>query len=154
MCRTLRAGPTRERAGSQASPKRTWNAEPQWLGRVGHGRLFYRESQPDLRQQAGHSDGERAVQGTTAGALMAAAAEAFRDFGDVQLPLAAQTDPIAPVGRLAEKHRDLDLPDGERVVHQPFAVFILGLAALHLLPGHPDPGQRPLAVQVGERGPE
>ena len=76
------------------------------------------------------------------------------DSGHVDMALAAQAHAKASVGKLAEEQSHLHTLNRKRVVHQAFAVFFLGVAALHLLLAHRNPRQRPFPVQVGERRPQ
>src|SRR5579864_1832527 len=77
---------------------------------------------------------------------MAAAAELLGYRGDIQLSLAAEAHAEPAARKLAKKCSYFDILDGQRVVHQSFAVFLLGREALHLITGNPDPCQRPFPV--------
>src|SRR5271166_49370 len=103
-----------------------------------------------LRYYSSYRDGQGPIQSAAAGTLVPASAKLFGDGRDVELALAAQADAEAAIGQLAKKGSHFNIPDGQRVVHQPFAVFLFGARVVHLFPCHPYPGQRSLAVQVTE----
>src|SRR5580704_5931218 len=113
--------------------------------------LLYGGIGSKLRHDPCLRDRQGAVERTTTGASVAATAELLGYCSHIQLSFAAQADTESSIGKLAEKHRYLNVLDRERVVYQPFAVFFLGSEALHLLTGDPDPRQRSFAVKVGKR---
>ena len=79
---------------------------------------------------------------------MASTAEPFGYVGNIYLAFAAKANPIACVGKLPEKRCDLDILNGQGVVHQPFTVLFFGPALFHLLLRYRDPGERPVAMEV------
>src|SRR5271156_1896673 len=85
---------------------------------------------------------------------MAAAAEMLGHRRDIYFSFAAQADAIAAIGEFAKKYRHLYVGHRERVVDQPFAIFLARAEALHLFLRDPDPGQRALAMQIRERRPQ
>ena len=85
---------------------------------------------------------------------MTTASEALRHGGHVQLTFAAHADAKAAIAKFAKEGSHLDSMDRECIVHQAFAIFLQGATVLHLLASHPDPGERPFPVQVGERCPQ
>src|SRR5438445_10601447 len=94
-----------------------------------------------------YRDRQGAFERATAGACVSAPAELFSNRSDIELSLAAQAHAVSSIGKLTEKCRDLDILNGERIIHQPFTVFFLGYKALHLVTRDPNPGQRPFAMQ-------
>ena len=103
-----------------------------------------------LGDHAGHGDLQRAIDGATAGAFVTASAQLFGHGGDIDPALAAQTHPKSPVGQLAKECRHLDILDGKRIVDQAFTIFFPGPHPFHLFAGDRNPGQRTLAVKIGE----
>ena len=111
------------------------------------GELFY-GSEPQLFENRIHRSLQWTIERTPTGAVVSAATETLGDGRHIHFALAAQTDAIAPIGHLAEEHRDLDVLYRQRVIHQPFAVFIFRAEPLHLFVSYRDPSERPLALQV------
>ena len=79
---------------------------------------------------------------------MSTTAKLLRDLGDVHLAFAAQADAKTLVGHFAKKNRDLHVMNRKSVVDQSLAVFLFGLAGLHLRLSHRDPGNASLAMKV------
>ena len=86
---------------------------------------------------------------------MAAAAEGLGDTGYVDAALAADREAkLIAGGQLAQKHGRLDSGDADEVVDDALAVFRDGASAIEILLGDPAPCDRPVALQIRERGAE
>ncbi len=81
---------------------------------------------------------------------MASAAEGLGDAGDIDAALAAQADPVARAGDLAEEGRGLDALDAQSPVDQALAVLLGGSAGEHVGLGDMHPGDGALALEMGE----
>ena len=95
--------------------------------------------------------GQGTIDGTTAGALMAAAAKTLGHSCYIEFSLAAQTQAKTAVGKLAEKSGYFDFSDGEDVIHETFAIFFLRSIALHLLLRYPGPADVAFGVEITQR---
>ena len=65
---------------------------------------------------ARHGGSQRAIDGTAAGAFVAAATEMLGHSGDIHLSFAANADAITATGKFAEKYGDLHISNRERVI--------------------------------------
>jgi len=92
-----------------------------------------------------------ALQRATAGVQMASAAQPGRDAGNVQVALAAQREPHATIGQLAQQNGRLNAAHADRVIHDAFAILLGGSGADHVVVRHPQPGKPAFTPQVRER---
>src|SRR6266702_6186536 len=84
---------------------------------------------------------KRPIDGVPAGAGVSAAAKGFSDAGDVDRTLAAEADAKLVAGQFPEEGCDLDAVNAERVVRDPFAIFLCRLDAAHVVPRDVHPRQ-------------
>src|SRR5580700_7416594 len=117
---------------------------------INNGFLLYGRPAAKLEQNLAHGLGEWTIDRASAGAFVTAAAESFGDMSHVELALAAQAYAVSASRQLAEKRRHFDASDRKNVVHQPFAVFVNGAAAIHLLLGHPSVADGTFQAQISQ----
>src|SRR5271166_2544485 len=102
---------------------------------------------PQLGNHTLGGDRQRALDGATAGAFVAASAERLGHRCNVYCALAAQAYAEASIGLLAEEQGDFDAPNSQGVVDQSLAVFLLRFTALHGLVGYVHPGQAAITMK-------
>src|SRR5262252_1144838 len=120
---------------------------------VGHRQsenLLYGRPAAELEDHRPYGFGQGTVERTSAGALVAAATEAFRDPGYVKLSLAAQTHAVAAIGQFAEEGGDLDAADRKDIVHQSFAVLFESVRAFHLLARDPEVADMVVEIEIAQ----
>ena len=86
------------------------------------------------------------VKRAAASALVTSATKTFGHARDIEFALAAQADPAASVGQFTEERGHLHIADGQHVIDQAFAVFLFGVAKVHLLLRDPDPAQATVKI--------
>ena len=112
----------------------------------------FRQLRSYLSQNCFYGGVQGAIHRETTRTLVPAAAEFFGDARDVQRTLASEADAETPVGELPEKSCHLRVTDGERVIHQTFAVLFDCSRTFHLFLRRPNPREWAFALQSRKRG--